>query len=107
MVLCRSCAHKVGLRTLACPRCGWLLPYYRSRHWKPRMPLARPAVGKSCPRCRERTTRQHTPLWLLPVRLLTLHRCSYRSCTVCGWRGAAFHGRSHGKRRRRTSEDVA
>ncbi|HYJ79065.1 MAG TPA: hypothetical protein VEW03_05675 [Longimicrobiaceae bacterium] len=106
MVLCRKCAHKVGLRTLACPRCGWRLPYYRSRHWKPRMALNRPAMGKSCPRCGERTSRQHTPLWLRPVRLLTLHRCSYRGCPACGWRGAAFHARSHGKRRRRSSEGM-
>jgi hypothetical protein len=95
MILCRKCAHTVRFTTLRCPRCGWLLPYWRSRRWKPELDLSGPAWGKHCPRCRRRTVRQRPPLWFRPLRLLTLGRSSYRTCTACGWRGPAFHRRRH------------
>lgn len=96
MVLCRKCAHTVRITTGRCPRCGWALPYFRSRRWKPRLSetLSSFTVGKDCPRCGRRTKRQATPPGVRPLRLLSLRRCSYRSCAACGWRGTAFHGRT-------------
>ena len=102
MVLCRKCAHMVRVTTLRCPRCGWAFPYFRSRRWKPRLPnpLRAFAFGKHCPRCGRRSSRRTSPSWFRPLRVLTLHRCSYRSCDACGWQGGAFHGRtSHGRPR--------
>ena len=95
MVLCRNCAHQAFLTTIRCPRCGWGFPYYRSRRWKPRISTSFPpvTVGKECPHCGRRTHRDPTPFWLRLLRPLALHRCSYRSCQACGWRGTALHGR--------------
>ncbi|HEX2202465.1 MAG TPA: hypothetical protein VHG91_04180 [Longimicrobium sp.] len=87
---------------MSCPRCGWSFPWYRSRRWKPDFSHALGlAVGKRCPRCDRPTTRRRSPLWLKPLRVVSLHRCSYRTCDGCGWRGAAFHGRGHEQARRR------
>ena len=104
MVLCRKCAHVVGPATLRCPRCHWRFPYLRSRRWRPQVSLAAPTVGKACPRCLHRTTRQRSPLSVKVLRLLTLHRCSYRACVACGWSGTAFHRRGTGSHRRRPQE---
>jgi rRNA maturation protein Nop10 len=94
MVLCRKCANTVRRTTLRCPRCGWALPYYRSRRWKPRIPRAALfAAGKDCPRCGRRTERIHSPLWFRAVRVFAKQRASYRKCKGCRWQGASFHGR--------------
>ena len=98
MVLCRKCAHTTRLAMLACPRCGFALPYWRSRHWRPHFAPGGATLGKDCPRCGSRTARQPSPLWARPIRLLTLHRCSYRACSRCTWHGVAFHARSTPRR---------
>ncbi len=95
MVLCHKCAHLVKATTLHCPRCGWALPYYRSRRWKPRLErVILFSTGKDCPRCGRRTVRLRSPLWFRPVRAVAMHRASYRECKGCGWQGAAFHDRT-------------
>ena len=78
---------------LRCPRCGYALPYWRSRRWRLRLGPPGVAFGRRCPRCGRETARNRSPLWLKPLRLLLGQRCSYRECG-CGWRGAAFHGAS-------------
>lgn len=90
MVLCRNCAHTTRLTMVNCPRCGYTLPYWRSRRWGIKLPSLGLVVGRQCPRCGRESTRQRTPLLLKPLRLLGGDRCSYRKCT-CGWAGLAFH----------------
>ncbi|HET7232094.1 MAG TPA: hypothetical protein VFJ16_18955 [Longimicrobium sp.] len=93
MVLCRKCAHVTHLTTLNCPRCGFVLPYWRSRRWGTRRRLEPPGAtaGKRCPTCAGATTRERSPAWLKPLRFLLGPRCSYRVCHGCSWRGVAFH----------------
>ncbi|HEU0052914.1 MAG TPA: hypothetical protein VFQ39_07040 [Longimicrobium sp.] len=87
----------VRMTTLHCPRCGWRLPYFRSRrshrHRTPWTGLAAPmSMGKACPRCHAGTSRRHTPAWLKPIRaLLGEARMSYRRCERCHWSGPALH----------------
>jgi hypothetical protein len=102
MVLCRKCAHATHISALSCSRCGYALPYWRSRRWRVEVGLPRLTVGKRCPLCKTTTHRQRTPLWARPLRTLTLHHCSQRSCPRCGWRGFAFHRRSQRQKQRVT-----
>lgn len=104
MVLCRKCAHTTSPAMFACPRCGFALPYWRSRKWRLRILSAGVTAGRHCPRCREETTRRPAPLWVKPFQLLTLRHCSYRTCERCSWHGIAFHAGvvSRRTRRRRT-----
>ncbi|HYH80130.1 MAG TPA: hypothetical protein VEX86_10035 [Longimicrobium sp.] len=90
MVLCRQCSHTTRLTMLNCPRCGYSLPYWRSRRWRVRYEGGGVTVGKKCPWCGRTTRRQRTPLLLKPMRSLSGQRCSYRTCN-CGWSGIAFH----------------
>jgi hypothetical protein len=94
VVLCRKCAHTVSPAMARCPRCGFAAPYWRSRRWRIRLNLAGAARGKECPRCGRPTTRRPSPAWVKPIRLATMHRCSYRTCEGCGWHGVAFHART-------------
>ncbi|MGH7457894.1 MAG: hypothetical protein ACREKN_02270 [Longimicrobiaceae bacterium] len=64
------------------------------------MPQAKPPArgtgravifGKRCPRCKVRSQHIRTPSWLRPLRSLLFGRCSYRRCTLCGWKGLALH----------------
>lgn len=98
MVLCRKCAHTTRLTMLSCPRCGFTLPYWRSRKWRVQYRGAGIALGKACPRCGRGTTRERTPLLLKPLRTLLGARSSYRHCT-CGWSGVAFHAPTPRRRR--------
>jgi len=100
MVLCRKCAHTTRLTMLSCPRCGFALPYWRSRKWRMEYRGGGVAVGKHCPRCGRETSRKRSPLLLKPLRAALGERCSYRHCT-CGWSGLAFHAPA--PRRRRSS----
>jgi hypothetical protein len=86
---------------LSCPRCAYAFPYWRSRRWRPRWNLPAMATGRVCPVCERSTTRRPSPLWARPLRLLLGARCSYRHCTVCGWRGLALHAPRDGYRRGR------
>ena len=99
MVLCRKCAHTAYPSMLACPRCGFALPYWRSRRWRIRLLSAGATTGKRCPSCRAQTTRRPAPLWVKSFQLLTLRRCSYRTCERCGWHGISFHARTTHRRR--------
>jgi hypothetical protein len=101
MVLCRKCAHTTRLAMLTCPRCGFALPYWRSRHWRIDFDPAGATAGKDCPRCGQLTTRRRSPLWVRPIRFVSRHRCSYRTCDGCGWHGIAFHRRSRDTAERR------
>jgi hypothetical protein len=85
---------------LACPRCGFAFPYWRSRKWRMRLLSGGVTAGRRCPWCHAETTRRPAPFWVKPFQLVTLRHCSYRTCARCSWRGIAFHART-GQRRRR------
>ncbi|HEX8906974.1 MAG TPA: hypothetical protein VF771_19135 [Longimicrobiaceae bacterium] len=103
MILCRKCAHTAVPSMLRCPRCGFALPYWRPRRRKARTSSVGTVAGKDCPRCGVYTTRQRSPGWLRPLRVLTFHRCSYRTCQACGWHGVAFHARTPSRGREQTA----
>lgn len=101
MVLCRKCAYPATPVMTSCARCGWALPYWRSRRWRVRLDVGGAALGKHCPRCARQTTRRASPWGVRMVRFLTLRRCSYRTCDACGWHGVAFHARTPHQRTNR------
>jgi rRNA maturation protein Nop10 len=98
-----------------CPRCGLRLPYFTSRR-KRREGATGPAftLGKDCPVCGHQTRREHSPLYLRPLRLLMRSRFTYRRCDSCGWTGGCFHApsepmarrRAHGHRRRHAAPEA-
>jgi hypothetical protein len=100
-VLCRNCAHTTSLAMVRCPRCGYALPYWRSRRWHLRVRLPRPALGRACPVCGEETDRRRSSLAVKALRLVTFDRCSSRTCRACGWKGIAFHTPRAGVHRHR------
>jgi hypothetical protein len=102
VVLCRKCAFPTRPTMASCPRCGWALPYWRSRRWRVHLNVGGAALGKHCPRCGFQTTRRPSPWGVRIVRFLTRHRCSYRTCG-CGWHGVAFHARTAHRQAKRPS----
>ena len=104
MVLCRKCAHTTRLGMLSCPRCGYALPYWRSKRWRMHVDPAGVTSGKDCPRCGAPTKRRPSPAWVKPIRALSMHHCSYRTCDGCGWHGVSFHARSSHRRQESAAE---